>query len=111
MSSSKANDEIETLLKQKEKLDKRLRAAKEQRKERERLDNERRKLIIGAAVLDFMLANPDSPLALNLRQFLDRQVTRPADRALLPALPAAEGAALSAAGEVPKPDEPSPDAK
>jgi hypothetical protein len=102
MSSSKANDEIETLLKRKEQLDKRIRAAQERKKEREHLDNERRKLIVGAAVLDFMLANPDSPLALNLREFLNRHVTRPADRALLPALPASD----AASGEMPKPDEP-----
>ncbi|MBV8938024.1 MAG: hypothetical protein JO095_19775 [Alphaproteobacteria bacterium] len=35
-----------------------------------------------------MLANPDNPLVSNLREILDRQITRPADRALLPALPA-----------------------
>ena len=51
-----------------------------------------------------MLANPDSPLALNLREFLDRHVTRPADRALLPPLPAAGGAAPNAASEDNKPE-------
>jgi hypothetical protein len=107
MSSPKATDEIEALLKRKEQLEKRLRAAQERKKEQERLANERRKLIIGAAVLDFILANPDSPLASNLRELLDRHVTRPADRALLPALPAPDGAS----GETPKPDEPrGPDA-
>jgi hypothetical protein len=108
MSSPKATDEIEALLKRKEQIEKRLRAAQERRKEQERLDNERRKLIIGAAVLDFMLANPDSPLVLNLRELLDRHVTRPADRALLPVLPAVD----AAPGEAPKPDEPpGPDVK
>lgn len=99
MSSPKANDEIDALLKRREQLDKRLRAAQERKKERERLDNERRKLIIGAAVLDFLLANPNSPLALNLRELLDRDITRPADRALLPSLPAPNGAS----GEMLKP--------
>jgi xanthine dehydrogenase iron-sulfur cluster and FAD-binding subunit A len=89
MSRPKAADEIDALVKRKEQIEKRLRAAQDRQKERERLDNERRKLIIGAAVLDFMLANPDSPLVLNLREILDRHVTRPAARALLPPLPAA----------------------
>jgi hypothetical protein len=113
MSRPNAADEIDALLKRKEQLDKRLRAAQERRKERERLDNERRKLIIGAAVLDFILTNPDSPLALNLRELLDRHVTRPADRTLLPALPAPAAAASdTTSGETAKPDEPSgPDAK
>jgi hypothetical protein len=87
MARQKPADEIDALLKRKQELDKRLRAAQDRQKERERLDNERRKLIIGAAVLDFMLANPDSPLVLNLREILDRHVTRPVDRALLPARP------------------------
>lgn len=100
MSQPKATDEIDALLKRKEQLDKRLRAAQERQKERERLDHERRKLIIGAAVLDFMRANPDSALTFNLRELLDRHVTRPQDRALLPALPAADGAS----GEMPGPD-------
>lgn len=103
MSPPKTNDEIEALLKRKQQLDKRLRAAQERQRERERLDNERRKLIIGAAVLDFMLANPDSPL-VNLRELLDRHITRPADRALLPPLPAPNSAGAS--DEMPKPGEP-----
>ena len=99
MSRPKATDEIDALLKRKAQLDKRLRAAHERHKEQERLDNERRKLIIGAAVLEFMLANPDSPLVSNLRQLLDHQVTRPADRALLPAIPASDGKAETAASK------------
>jgi hypothetical protein len=107
MSRPKAVDEIDALLKRKEQLEKRLRAAQERQKERERLDNERRKLIIGAAVLDFILANQDSPLISNLREILDHHITRPADRALLPARPAP----ATAAGETARPSEPpTPDA-
>jgi hypothetical protein len=103
MSRPKATDEIDALLQRKAQLEKRLRAAQERQKERQRLDYERRKLIIGAAVLDFILANPDSPLASNLREILDRHVTRPADRALLPSLPAP----AAASGKTANPDEPS----
>jgi hypothetical protein len=55
-----------------------------------------------------MLANPDSPLVSNLRELLNRHVTRPPDRALLPALPASDGAS----GETAKaPEPPGPDEK
>ena len=94
LSRQKPADEIDALLKRKEQLDQRLRAAHERHKEHQRLDNEDASCV-GTAVLEFMLANPDSPLVSNLREILDRQIIRPADRALLPALPASDNKAES----------------
>jgi hypothetical protein len=81
----KASDELEALLKRREKLEDKIKQAQARQKEQDRLTEEKRKLVAGGIFLDFIAAN-DNDLARQLSQLLDKALTRPADRALFPAL-------------------------
>jgi hypothetical protein len=96
MARQKPGDEIEMLRKQREQLDARLKAAEARRKEKEQQQNERRKMIVGTIVLEFMAANPDSEVARTISGLLDKQIPRPTDRALFSALAAPAGKAENA---------------
>lgn len=91
MARQKVIDEIEALRKQRELLDARLKAAQARQKEKDRQQDQRRKLLAGTLVLEFVAANPDSEVARLLGQLLDKRLTRSTDRALFPALPPLQG--------------------
>lgn len=55
-------------------------------KEQARKNDTRRKVIAGALALEHAQKNPDSAFAGQLSRLLDEYVTRPAERALFPAL-------------------------
>jgi len=95
MARQKVADEIEALRKQREQLDARLKAAEARQKERERQQDDRRKLLAGNIALEFMAEHPASDFTRVLSGLLDKQLTRPTDRALFPALPSSK-ASLSA---------------
>jgi len=86
MARQKPSDEIEALRKQRELLDARLKAAEARQKEKDRQLDERRKVVAGALVLEFVAANPASEAARVFAELLDKHLTRAADRALFPAL-------------------------
>jgi hypothetical protein len=88
----KTNDELATLLKRKAKLEEKIQQARARDKEQERLTEEKRKLVAGGIVLEFLAANPDDGLAQGLAELLTKNLTRPLDRALFPALVNSAGA-------------------
>jgi hypothetical protein len=93
MARQKIEHEIEALRRQREQLDAKLKAAEAKQKQKEFEQSERRKMVVGTIVLEFMAANPSSDVAHAVSDLLDKQVTRPADRALFPALVPAASAA------------------
>ena len=82
MPRQKITDEIETLRHQKVQLDARLKAAEARHKEHEAEQKNRRKLLLGGIILDFMLANPDTPTTQAIRDLLLKHAKRPADKTL-----------------------------
>lgn len=86
MARQKPTDEIQTLRKQREQLDARLKAAEGRQKEKDRQDDQRRKAIAGALALEHAAANPHSEFTRLLSDLLDKRISRPLDRALFPAL-------------------------
>ena len=82
MPRQKITDEIETLRRQKAQIDARLKAAEDRRKEHEAEQKNRRKLLLGGIILDFMLANPDTPPTQAIRDLLLKHAKRPADKTL-----------------------------
>ena len=75
MPRQKITDEIETLRRQKAQIDVRLKAPKDRRKEHEAEEKKRRKLLLGGIILDFMLANPDTPTTQAIRDLLLKHAT------------------------------------
>lgn len=96
---SKVDEEIALLEKRRDELEKRLKAAQERRRKQELQREEKRKLVIGEIALRHMRANPDDELTVRLGELLAREVAA-SDRALFPALPAAN----SSPEKVSKPD-------
>jgi hypothetical protein len=82
----KHTDEITALEKRRAKLDAQIKERKERRKQEELAQEEKRKLLAGAVVLDFMAANPADPFTVRLLELIDRSITRPTDRALFSVL-------------------------
>jgi predicted metal-dependent hydrolase len=92
-SRDKPTDEIAALQKKEAKIQAQIKEAKERKKQKELEQEERRKLLAGTVVLEFMRTNPQDPLAFNLRELLDRNIMRSADRALFSDLSNANGTA------------------
>jgi hypothetical protein len=90
MARQKVADQIAALRQQRAKLDARLKAAEALQKEKEQLQEERRRLIAGTVALEYIAANPDTDFARLFSDLLKRHITRPMDRALFPALSTAK---------------------
>jgi hypothetical protein len=86
MARQKIADEIEALRRHREQLDAKLKAAEAKQKDKERQDNERRKVIAGGLVLEHIAANPDSEFARVFSDLVNKAVSRSIDRALFSAL-------------------------
>jgi hypothetical protein len=86
MARQKIADEIEALRRHREQLDAKLKAAEARQKEKDRQDNERRKVIAGALVLEHVATNPDSEFARVFADLVNKAVVRSIDRALFTAL-------------------------
>jgi hypothetical protein len=86
MSRQKPTDEIETLRRQREQLDARLKAAEARKKEKDRSDDLRRKAIAGSLALEYIAANPGSEFARVFSDLVNKAVSRSIDRALFAAL-------------------------
>ena len=82
-----ATDQLEALRKKQVDLVKQIREAEARQREREKADGERRKLLVGALVLDHMATEPDGPLAAGVRILLAAGLRRAADRDLFSGLP------------------------
>jgi hypothetical protein len=82
----KAGDEVAALLKKQAKLKAKIQEAQERQRQQERQEDEKRKLVAGGVFLDFINQSPDAPLARELSQLLDKQLTRPHERALFRSL-------------------------
>jgi len=78
----KASDELGALLKRREKLEDKIKQAQARQKEQDRLTEEKRKLVAGGIFLEFIAANPDHDLAKSLSELLEKNLSRPSDRAL-----------------------------
>lgn len=84
-------DKLEALKKKRAELDAQIQAVSARQREVERKADTRRKILAGALALEHAEKNPDSEFARKLFRLLDEYVTRPHERALFPALMAAEG--------------------
>jgi hypothetical protein len=102
MTDSKS--QLEVLRQQQLVLVQKIKDAEAKAKKKEREDNERRKLLAGAAALAELQENPDSPFAATLLARLSLSLKRPADRALFPALPSPESAKALAKADAPAPE-------
>jgi hypothetical protein len=65
------------------KLDERLRAAEKAQKKQEAEDNQRRKLLLGDVMLEFMVANAEATLTVEARKLIEGRKLSVADKALL----------------------------
>ena len=72
-----------------------LKAAEVKERERERQRDIRRKELLGAVVSDYLKEAGDTPLAKMLFELVSEKLTKPADRALFPNLPAIGSAAIT----------------
>jgi hypothetical protein len=81
-------NEIEAARRSREKAQERLKAAVAKQKAQELRDHERRILLLGTILLEYIGKNPDSELAHGVSELLDKEVTRASDRALFPILAA-----------------------
>lgn len=86
MPRPKAVDQIEALRRQREAIDQKLKAAEARQREKERADDQHRKLFAGTVALDHMAAHPASAFATTMRELLSRHATRAADKVVFAAL-------------------------
>lgn len=77
------NPALTKLLKQKEKLEARIRDTKARHRYENRKKDTRRKIIIGAIAEANMALHPDSDFTRELKTLIDKNVTTPKERALL----------------------------
>jgi len=91
MAHPKVGDELDALLKRREKLEAKIKEAQARQKEQERIEEEKRRTIAGTIFLTFLESNPDSDLSRQLVELLNQQLTKSADRELFPALSGANG--------------------
>jgi hypothetical protein len=86
-------DKLQSLRKQRDQLDARMKLLESRKKQAERKADTRRKVIAGALALEHFEANRDSEFARVLFRLMDEYVTRPYDRVLFPFLTPPEPAA------------------
>lgn len=63
-------------------LEAKIRDIQTKEKEQSRKDDQRRRLLIGQIIIDFITRHPDEPLTKQLNELIDRQLQKPADRKL-----------------------------
>ena len=72
-----------------------LKAAEVKERERERQRDIRRKELLGTVVSDYLKEAGDTSLAKTLFELVSEKLTKPADRALFPNLPAVRSGAIT----------------
>lgn len=87
MARLKSSDQLESLRRAQIEIAKKIKEAEARDREKTKEKDQRRREIAGRTVLDYLDANPDTPLADNLRNLLAEAIKRPTDRALFPQLP------------------------
>jgi hypothetical protein len=89
MPRKKGVTSLELLRRKHAELADQLKAAEAKQRERERQLDIRRKELLGTVVADYLKEADDTPLAKTLFELVSQKLTKPADRALFPNLPAA----------------------
>jgi septal ring factor EnvC (AmiA/AmiB activator) len=74
--------ELDRLRQQQADIAKRIREAEAKERKKAEADEDRRRYLVGAAVLSRLSTEPDSPLAVALKNLLDQTVRSAKDRAL-----------------------------
>jgi hypothetical protein len=95
MPRQKGVTSLELLRRKHAELADQLKAAEVKERERERQRDIRRKELLGAVVSDYLKEAGDTPLAKTLFELVSEKLTKPADRALFPNLPAIRSAAIT----------------
>jgi hypothetical protein len=95
MPRQKGVTSLELLRRKHAELADQLKAAEAKQREQERQRDIRRKELLGAVVSDYLKEAGDTPLAKTLFELVSEKLTRPADRALFPNLPAIRSAAIA----------------
>src|ERR1700744_5201837 len=88
MPRQKGVTQLELLRRKHAALGDQLKIAEAKERERDKQIDARRKELLGAVIADYLKESGDSPLAKTLFDLVGRKLTRPADRALFPNLPA-----------------------
>jgi hypothetical protein len=83
MARQKPTDEIEALRRQQTELQARLKAAEQRQKKQHLEENNRRKILLGTILLDFIKANPNAELTTTIATLVANKKLRPDDRNLL----------------------------
>jgi hypothetical protein len=95
MPRQKGVTSLELLRRKHAELADQLKAAEARQRERDRQRDIRRKELLGAVVSDYLKEAGDTPLAKTLFELVSEKLTKPADRALFPNLPAIRSRAIS----------------
>jgi len=88
MPRQKGMTQLELLRRKHAEIADQLKLAEAKERERERQLDVRRKELLGSVVAEYLKEAGDSPLAKTLFELVGRKLTKPADRALFPNLPA-----------------------
>jgi hypothetical protein len=95
MPRQKGITSLELLRRKHAELADQLKAAEVKERERKRQRDIRRKELLGTVVADYLQEAGDTPLAKTLFELVSEKLTKPADRALFPNLPAIRSAAIT----------------
>ena len=95
MPRQKGVTSLELLRRKHAELADQLKAAEAKQRERERQLDIRRKELLGTVVADYLKEAGDTALAKKLFELVSQKLTKPADRALFPNLPAIRSGAIT----------------
>jgi len=96
MPRQKGVTQLETLRRKQAEIAEQLRAAEARERDREKQNDAKRRDLLGSIVLETLRSDPEGVLAQSVISLLDGKLTRPAERALFPALGSTTAAASTA---------------